>query len=62
LLAKLGFWLFPPLSLVLLGGLLTVAVCAFTPVCTLTFLGFGFSKDSVRSLINQDRQVYFNVT
>jgi hypothetical protein len=55
LLAKLSLWLFPPLSLVLLGGALTVGVCVFTPICTLTFLGFGFSRDSVRSLISQDR-------
>jgi hypothetical protein len=55
LLAKLGVWLLAPLSLVLLGGALTVAVCAFTPVCTLTFLGFGFTSDNVRTFINQDR-------
>jgi hypothetical protein len=57
LFTKLGVWLFPPLALVLLGGALTVAVCVFTPVCTLSFLGLGFTKESVRSFINQDRQV-----
>jgi hypothetical protein len=55
LLAKLGLWLLAPLSLMLLGGALTVGVCVFTPVCTLTFLGFGFTKDSVRTFITQDR-------
>jgi hypothetical protein len=62
LLNRLGIWLFPPLSLVLLGGALTVGVCVFTPVCTLSFLGFGFTKENVRSFINQDRQVECNVT
>lgn len=62
LLGKLGIWMFPPLSLLLLGSALTVGVCVFTPVCTLTFLGFGFSKESVRSFINPDRQVECNVT
>ncbi|XP_023718995.1 uncharacterized protein LOC111870722 isoform X2 [Cryptotermes secundus] len=55
LLGRLGIWMFPPVSLLLLGGALTVAVCVFTPVCTLSFLGFGFSKESVRSFINPDR-------
>jgi hypothetical protein len=55
LFTKLGLWLFAPFSLVLLGGALTVAVCVFTPVCTLTFLGFGFTRESVRSFITQDR-------
>ncbi|KDR23539.1 hypothetical protein L798_14275 [Zootermopsis nevadensis] len=55
LLAKLGLWLFAPLSLVLLGGALTVGVCVFTPVCTLSFLGFGFTRDTVRTFINEDR-------
>jgi hypothetical protein len=55
LLAKMGLWLLGPLSLILLGGALTVGVCVFTPVCTLTFLGFGFTRDSVRTFINQDR-------
>jgi hypothetical protein len=55
LLAKLGLWLLAPLSLVLLGGALTVGVCVFTPICTLTYLGFGFKGDSVRTFITQDR-------
>ena len=55
LLAKLGLWLLAPLSLMLLGGALTVGVCVFTPICTLTFLGFGFTRDSVRTFITQDR-------
>jgi hypothetical protein len=59
LLAKLGLWLFAPLSLVLLGGALTVGVCVFTPICTLKFLGFGFTRDSVRTFINQDRYCDF---
>jgi hypothetical protein len=54
-LAKLGLWLLAPLTLVLLGGALTVGVCAFTPICTLTFRGFGFTDDSVRSFITEDR-------
>jgi hypothetical protein len=60
LLAKLGLWLLAPLSLVLLGGALTVGVCVFTPVCTLSFLGVGFTRDTVRTFINQDR--YCNST
>jgi len=55
LLAKLGLWLLAPLSLVLLGGALTVGLCVFTPICTLTFRGFGFTGDSVRTFITQDR-------
>jgi hypothetical protein len=55
LLVKLGLWLLAPLSLVLLGGALTVGVCAFTPICKLTFLGFGFTNDSVRTFITEDR-------
>jgi hypothetical protein len=55
LLAKLGLWLLAPLSLVLLGGALTVGVCVFTPICTLKLVGFGFTRDSVRTFINQDR-------
>jgi hypothetical protein len=55
LLAKLGLWLLAPLSLVLLGCALTVSVCVFTPICTLKFLGFGFTRDNVRTFINQDR-------
>jgi hypothetical protein len=55
LLVKLGLWLLAPLSLVLLGGALTVGVCVFTPICKLTYLGFGFKGDSVRTFITQDR-------
>jgi hypothetical protein len=55
LLAKLGLWLLAPLSLVLLGGALTVGVCVFTPFCTLRFLDFGFTRDTVRTFMNQDR-------
>jgi len=55
LLVKLGLWLLAPLSLVLLGGALAVGVCVFTPICTLTFRGFDFTRDSVRTFITQDR-------
>ncbi|XP_069704018.1 uncharacterized protein [Periplaneta americana] len=55
LLLKVGIWLFAPLSLLLLGGALTASVCVFTPLCTLSFLGFGFSRENVRNLISQDR-------
>jgi hypothetical protein len=54
-LAKLGLWLLGPLTLVLLGGAITVGVCAFTPICTLQYRGFGFTNDSVRTFITEDR-------
>lgn len=40
----------------LLGGATTTAVCAFTPLCTISFLGLGaFSKEQTRAFITQDR-------
>lgn len=45
---RIGTWLLGFAFVVLVGGGFTVAVCTFTPICTLTFLGFGFGRDSVR--------------
>ncbi|XP_014245640.1 uncharacterized protein LOC106664451 [Cimex lectularius] len=52
---KLGLWTLGFLSLFLVGSLVTTAVCAFTPICTISFLGHGFSRESVRSFITEDR-------
>lgn len=52
---KFGIWALGFLGLFLIGSLFTSAICAFTPICTISFLGFrGFNSESVRSLINQD--------
>lgn len=53
---KIGFWLLGLALLLLLGGATTTAVCALTPICTISFLGLGaFSKEQTRALITQDR-------
>ncbi|KAK7791042.1 hypothetical protein R5R35_006844 [Gryllus longicercus] len=58
-LKKIGSLLLRFAFMVFLGGGFTVAVCTFTPICTLSFLGFGFSRrsitDSMRNYISQDR-------
>lgn len=53
--AKLGLFLLSLLFLLLIGGALTTAVCAFTPICTISFLGFGFSRETMRSYLTPDR-------
>nr|CAD7424805.1 unnamed protein product [Timema monikensis] len=55
LLSKVGVWLLGFVFMVLVGGAFTVAVCTFTPICTLTFLGFGVTRETVRSYITPDR-------
>jgi hypothetical protein len=53
---KLGFVAIHFIGLFLIGSLLTAGVCTFTPLCTISFLGLGgFSKESVRSFLTQDR-------
>ncbi|KAG8291528.1 hypothetical protein J6590_058297 [Homalodisca vitripennis] len=51
---KIGLWLLGFVLLLLVGGAATTAVCAFTPLCTISFLGLGFNKEATRSLLTQD--------
>ncbi|XP_049841469.1 uncharacterized protein LOC126291918 [Schistocerca gregaria] len=59
LIGTVGLWLLGFSLVVLLGGGFTVAVCTFTPLCTLTFLGFPFGRaqvrESVRAFLEDDR-------
>ncbi|XP_034252471.1 uncharacterized protein LOC117651953 [Thrips palmi] len=60
---KLGIKLFPKvglfalgfLFLLLIGGAFTTAVCAFTPFCTISFLGLGLTRNTMRSYLTPDR-------
>ncbi|KAJ1531062.1 hypothetical protein ONE63_005891 [Megalurothrips usitatus] len=65
-LPKLGLKLFPKvglflvgfLFLLLIGGAFTTAVCAFTPFCTISFLGLGLTgltRNSMRAYLTPDR-------
>ncbi|KAL1132407.1 hypothetical protein AAG570_010362 [Ranatra chinensis] len=51
---KLGFLALNFLGLLLVGSVFTTAVCTFTPLCTISFLGLGFNRESVRSIVTQD--------
>jgi hypothetical protein len=61
--SKLGLALFPKaglfvlgfLLLLLIGGAFTTAVCAFTPICTISFLGLGLTRNTMRTYITPDR-------
>lgn len=52
---KIGAVLLGVIVLFLLGGLFTTGVCSLTPICTITFLGWGFSRESMRSYLTQDK-------
>ncbi|KAL0267513.1 UNVERIFIED_CONTAM: hypothetical protein PYX00_009765 [Menopon gallinae] len=42
-------------GLFLAGCLITTAVCTFTPFCTISFLGWGVARESMRSFLTEDR-------
>lgn len=53
--ANLGLIILGVVALLGIAGALTTAVCALTPICTITFLGLGFSRESTRQLLTSDR-------
>ncbi|XP_049820966.1 uncharacterized protein LOC109598620 [Aethina tumida] len=54
--AKVGLFLMGGLTLLVIGGLFTTAVCSLTPLCTISFMGLGgLDKDSMRSFMTPDR-------
>ncbi|KAK3911031.1 Formate--tetrahydrofolate ligase [Frankliniella fusca] len=52
---KVGLFLLGFLFLLLIGGAFTTAVCAFTPFCTISFLGLGLTRNTMRSYLTPDR-------
>lgn len=52
---KIGLWVAGLAILTLLGGAATTAICAFTPICTISFLGLGkIKRESTRALLSQE--------
>lgn len=45
--ARVGASVLQILSTILVGGAFTTIVCTFTPICSISFLGFGLSKQHV---------------
>lgn len=52
---KVGYVLLGGAIFLLVGGGFTAAVCALTPLCTFTVMGYGLSKEQVRSFMTPDR-------
>ncbi|XP_050665537.1 uncharacterized protein LOC126965807 [Leptidea sinapis] len=48
-------WIFNSIFVILLGSLLTVGVCTYTNLCSITFNGVGPIHEEMRSLITPDR-------
>ncbi|CAH2040642.1 unnamed protein product, partial [Iphiclides podalirius] len=48
-------WIFNSIFVVLLGSLLTVGVCTYTNLCTITFQGVGPIHEEMRSFITPER-------
>lgn len=52
---KVGLFLLGGAVLLVIGGAFTAAVCSVTPICTLTFMGYGLTNEQVRSMMTPDR-------
>lgn len=53
--AKVGLFIIAGASLLVVGGIFTAAVCSLTPICTLTFNGFGgINREAVESMMTPD--------
>lgn len=52
---KIGALILGVVALFIIGGIFTTAICSFTPICHISFLGWGFSRESMRSYLTQDR-------
>lgn len=52
--AKIGMVILGGVALVLVGGLITTGVCAYTPLCTLQYNGWGINRETMRSLMTPD--------
>lgn len=48
-------WIFSSIFVLMLGSLITVAVCSYTDLCSITFNGVGPIHEEMRSLISPDR-------
>ncbi|KAI8420809.1 hypothetical protein MSG28_008012 [Choristoneura fumiferana] len=48
-------WIFGSIFMLLLGSFLTVGVCTYTNICTITMQGFGPIHEEMRSLITPER-------
>ncbi|XP_026462453.1 uncharacterized protein LOC113364185 [Ctenocephalides felis] len=53
--SRVGVYLLGGAGFLLLGGAFAALVCTFTPFCTISFLGLGLAKESVRSFMTPDK-------
>lgn len=54
ILGKIGLVVSAGAAVLVIGGALTALLCSLTPYCTLTFMGYGLSKEEVRSFMTPD--------
>ncbi|XP_045524629.1 uncharacterized protein LOC123714432 [Pieris brassicae] len=48
-------WMFSSIFVIMLGSLLTIGVCSYTNLCSITFNGVGPIHEEMRSLITPER-------
>ncbi|XP_031847140.1 uncharacterized protein LOC116433313 [Nomia melanderi] len=56
--ARVGASILHLLSTILVGGAFTTIVCTFTPICSISFFGFGLSKQHVKEQVAELARAY----